>query len=248
MFVTCDMPRDVLLLDALNQLAVQEGPPRLAVGQVPQAQRGARDGVHGLARLADGAALRAGEPAAGRGAGACALALVLVLVLDLDLDLDLDLAGCALARARARALVLARARAVVGVRARRAGAGAVAVKVSMRTFVRAGWEVPGSEARAAVAGLLHEVVQLFGARRVMFASNYPVDRVTTPGGLAALYNAFRELAARYSPEEQRQMFHDAAARAYGLPEAAEAAEAAPAAAGGGGGAGAAEPPLARQVS
>ena len=102
---------------------------------------------------------------------------------------------------------------------------AVAVKASMLSFIHAGWERRGSEARALVAGLVHEVVALFGARRVMFASNYPVDKVTTPGGLAELYETFRDIAERYSPEEQRELFHDAAARAYGLELAAPAAAA-----------------------
>ena len=93
----------------------------------------------------------------------------------------------------------------------------VCVKASMLSFIREGWTAPGSAARAEVAALVHEVVALFGARRVMFASNFPVDKVTT-GALADVYAAFRDIAQRYSDEERRDLFANTAARAYGLPE------------------------------
>ena len=63
---------------------------------------------------------------------------------------------------------------------------------------------------------MREVIALFGAHRVMFASNFPVDKVTT-GSLADIYAGFRDIAAVYSPDEQRDLFANSAARAYGLP-------------------------------
>lgn len=89
------------------------------------------------------------------------------------------------------------------------------VKASMLSFVREGWLVPGSDARQQVTALVREVIALFGARRVMFASNYPVDKVTT-GSLRDIYAAFREIAAAYSPEEQQLLFAGTASRAYSL--------------------------------
>ena len=91
----------------------------------------------------------------------------------------------------------------------------VFVKVSMLTFIRDGWLVRGSEARAQIAALVHETIALFGAHRVMFASNFPVDKITT-GSLAEIYSAFREIACIYSADQQRDLFANSAARAFGL--------------------------------
>ena len=91
----------------------------------------------------------------------------------------------------------------------------VAVKASMLTFIREGW-LTDAGARAQVTALVREVIALFGAHRVMFASNFPVDKVTT-GSLADIYAGFRDIAAVYSPDEQRDLFANSAARAYGLP-------------------------------
>ena len=58
----------------------------------------------------------------------------------------------------------------------------VSVKFSMLTFVRNGWE-SSPEKFAEMKGLIRETLDLFGAERCMFASNFPVDRVN--GGFSA---------------------------------------------------------------
>jgi len=57
-------------------------------------------------------------------------------------------------------------------------------------------------------------IDLFGADRCMFASNFPVD------GLCAtfdeIYSGFRAIVRDFSADEQRKLFHDNAMRIYGI--------------------------------
>jgi predicted TIM-barrel fold metal-dependent hydrolase len=57
-------------------------------------------------------------------------------------------------------------------------------------------------------------IEAFGAERAMFESNFPVDRGTC--SYATLWNAFKRIAANYSPTQKRSLFHDTAKRVYGL--------------------------------
>ena len=57
-------------------------------------------------------------------------------------------------------------------------------------------------------------IELFGADRCMFESNFPVDKMAI--GYAALWNAFKRIAAGASPDEKRALFHDTAQRIYRL--------------------------------
>jgi|RhiMethySRZTD1v2_1073278.scaffolds.fasta_scaffold132040_2 predicted TIM-barrel fold metal-dependent hydrolase len=57
-------------------------------------------------------------------------------------------------------------------------------------------------------------IESFSPARCMFESNFPPDRESADFSL--LWNAFKRVAARYSVEEQRALFHDTAARAYRL--------------------------------
>ncbi|MEI6486355.1 MAG: amidohydrolase family protein [Sphingomonadales bacterium] len=57
-------------------------------------------------------------------------------------------------------------------------------------------------------------IDLFGARRCMFESNFPVDRGTCD--YATLWNAFKLIAARGSADEKTALFSDTAARVYRL--------------------------------
>ena len=57
-------------------------------------------------------------------------------------------------------------------------------------------------------------VDAFGSERAMFASNYPVDGLC--GGFATIYEGFDAAVADYAEPERRALFHDTAARAYGL--------------------------------
>ena len=58
------------------------------------------------------------------------------------------------------------------------------------------------------------VIDEFGPERCMFESNFPVDK--RGAGYIVLWNAFKRIAAEYSPNEKRDLFHNTAARAYRL--------------------------------
>ncbi|MGH1492557.1 MAG: amidohydrolase family protein [Acidimicrobiales bacterium] len=58
------------------------------------------------------------------------------------------------------------------------------------------------------------VIDQFGPDRCMFESNYPVDG--RGAGYVVLWNAFKRIAAGYSADEKRLLFHDTAATAYKL--------------------------------
>lgn len=62
------------------------------------------------------------------------------------------------------------------------------------------------------APFIHETIDMFGPSRCMFASNVPPDALHKT--YEQIYSAFYAWAARYSPDEQQQMFHDTAARFY----------------------------------
>jgi L-fuconolactonase len=55
-------------------------------------------------------------------------------------------------------------------------------------------------------------IELFGADRCMFESNFPVDRAL--GSYVVLWNAFKRIAASGSAREKKLLFHDTAARVY----------------------------------
>jgi L-fuconolactonase len=67
---------------------------------------------------------------------------------------------------------------------------------------------------ATVGDYYHAAIELFGANRCMFESNFPVDRVSC--SYAVLWNAFKKIAAGASPSEKAALFHDCAARTYRL--------------------------------
>lgn len=56
------------------------------------------------------------------------------------------------------------------------------------------------------------LVELFGAQRAMFASNYPVDSLRD--SFDAIYEAFDEITRAFSDDERRALFHDNAVRVY----------------------------------
>ncbi len=57
-------------------------------------------------------------------------------------------------------------------------------------------------------------IDLFGADRCMFESNFPVDR--SVGSYHVLWNAFKRIAADASSDEKAALFHDTAERVYRL--------------------------------
>ncbi len=62
---------------------------------------------------------------------------------------------------------------------------------------------------------IRDVIDRFGPERCMFESNFPVDK--RGAGYVVLWNAFKRIAADYSADEKRDLFHNTAARAYRLP-------------------------------
>jgi predicted TIM-barrel fold metal-dependent hydrolase len=57
-------------------------------------------------------------------------------------------------------------------------------------------------------------IELFGPRRCMFESNFPVEKMGI--GWVALWNAFKLIASGASSDEKRALFHDTASRVYRL--------------------------------
>ncbi|MGF1597306.1 MAG: amidohydrolase family protein [Acidimicrobiales bacterium] len=64
-------------------------------------------------------------------------------------------------------------------------------------------------------GPIDWVIDRFGPDRCMFESNFPVDK--RGAGYVVLWNAYKRIAAGYSADDKRNLFHDTAARAYRLP-------------------------------
>ena len=61
-------------------------------------------------------------------------------------------------------------------------------------------------------------IEKFGPKRCMFESNFPVDRVSC--SYLVLWNAFKRLAADFTPEENAWLFHRTAAEVYRISIAA----------------------------
>ncbi len=74
---------------------------------------------------------------------------------------------------------------------------------------------PSSETIAEVwRPYIETCIELFGARRCMFESNFPVDKMAV--GYAALWNAFKRIASGASREEKLALFGGTATRIYRL--------------------------------
>lgn len=75
---------------------------------------------------------------------------------------------------------------------------------------------PGSQELAdAFRPWVETTIQIFGADRCMFESNFPVDKITS--GYGVLWNAFKRLAAGASATEKTALFSGTASRVYRLP-------------------------------
>ena len=58
-------------------------------------------------------------------------------------------------------------------------------------------------------------IEAFGTSRAMFGTDYPVARRNM--AYAAMVDAFAEIIAAFSPDEQAALFHDNAHRLYRFP-------------------------------
>ena len=61
---------------------------------------------------------------------------------------------------------------------------------------------------------IEHCIEAFGPSRCMFESNFPPDRASAD--FHVIWNAFKRIAAGYSAEEKRALFHDTAVKAYRL--------------------------------
>ena len=75
---------------------------------------------------------------------------------------------------------------------------------------------PPSSAELAVSWrpYMENCIELFGAQRCMFESNFPVDKPVV--SYHVLWNAYKRIAAGATPQEKAALFHDTAARFYRL--------------------------------
>jgi predicted TIM-barrel fold metal-dependent hydrolase len=67
---------------------------------------------------------------------------------------------------------------------------------------------------ATIRPFVLDAIDLFGVDRILFGSNFPVDRLY--GSFDALYGAFENIVAAFSESEKQRLFHDNALRAYRL--------------------------------
>ena len=109
---------------------------------------------------------------------------------------------------------------------RLAGFPNIAVKLGGFGMLMSGFDLheseapPSSDVLAAAWGpYFKECIDLFGADRCMFESNFPVDKGT--GSYCTIWNAFKKIAAGYGPGEKHALFFGTANVTYGLGLTAE---------------------------
>jgi L-fuconolactonase len=74
---------------------------------------------------------------------------------------------------------------------------------------------PDSQALAAYwRPYIETSIEIFGAQRCMFESNFPVDKLGT--GYTSLWNAFKRITAGASPIEKAALYSETARRVYRL--------------------------------
>jgi predicted TIM-barrel fold metal-dependent hydrolase len=84
----------------------------------------------------------------------------------------------------------------------------VAVKISGIGVPGQPWTVEGNRA------IVLTTIELFGAERCMFASNFPVDGLCAT--FDSIFSGFRTIVRDFPADEQRKLFHDNARRIYGI--------------------------------
>jgi predicted TIM-barrel fold metal-dependent hydrolase len=89
-----------------------------------------------------------------------------------------------------------------------AGCTNAAVKISGLGQPGIPWTVEANRAIVLTA------IELFGAERCMFASNFPVDSLCA--GFDTIFSGFREIVRDFSSTEQQALFRDNARRIYAM--------------------------------
>jgi L-fuconolactonase len=92
--------------------------------------------------------------------------------------------------------------------------GGMMMRAALYDYGAAERPVTSEELAALWRPYMETCIELFGPKRCMFESNFPVEKMGV--GWAALWNAFKRIAARASPDEKRALFHDTALRVYRL--------------------------------
>jgi predicted TIM-barrel fold metal-dependent hydrolase len=60
--------------------------------------------------------------------------------------------------------------------------------------------------------IIKETVEIFGAKRCLFGSNFPIEKLWTD--YRTLYRTFRETVEHLDESDQHAILHDTAARLY----------------------------------
>jgi predicted TIM-barrel fold metal-dependent hydrolase len=68
---------------------------------------------------------------------------------------------------------------------------------------------------AHIEGVMRETVGIFSAKRCLFGSNFPIEKLWT--SYSALVDAYRKAASSLSEADQRAILHDTAMRVYRIP-------------------------------
>ena len=80
------------------------------------------------------------------------------------------------------------------------------MKISGFGFIDRQWTVDSIRPRVL------DTIDIFGTDRCMFASNFPVDKMSR--GYGAYWSAFDEITASFSDEERARLFHRNAETSY----------------------------------
>ncbi len=90
--------------------------------------------------------------------------------------------------------------------------GGIVMPINGFGFHRQPKPATSDEVVAATGRYHHHAIEVFGTKRCMFESNFPVDKQSV--SYAVLWNAFKKIAAGASASEKTDLFHDTAVRAY----------------------------------
>jgi predicted TIM-barrel fold metal-dependent hydrolase len=88
------------------------------------------------------------------------------------------------------------------------------MRAALYDYKAAQQPISSEELAAAWRPYMEPCIELFGPRRCMFESNFPVEKMGI--GWVPLWNAFKRIAAGASDDEKHALFHDTAKRIYRL--------------------------------
>ncbi len=92
--------------------------------------------------------------------------------------------------------------------------GGMMMRAALYDYKAAQRPISSEELAAAWRPYMETCIDLFGARRCMFESNFPVEKMGI--GWVPLWNTFKRIAAGASDDEKHALFHDTAKRIYRL--------------------------------